>query len=59
MKNKLLLISLAIIVAISILVTSIVTNIEYNKYLEEYNENIYNIIGVLKIKNILKEEYKY
>lgn len=50
MKNKLLLISLAIIVAISILVTSIVTKIEYNKYLEEYNENIYNIIGVLKEK---------
>lgn len=60
MKNKILILILIIsaITLIGIIVGAKTTELEYNKYVKEYDNNIYNIIGIIKEKypNISEQE---
>lgn len=58
MKNKVLVISLIIIVSLGLLLAITITKVEYNRYLKEYNMSMYQIIGLIKEKypNVSNEE---
>lgn len=58
MKNKRWIIIIGIIVTISIISMGILTKIQYEKYIEEYDKNMCNIIGLLQEKypNISNQE---
>lgn len=58
MKNKILVITLIIIVLLGMLSAITITKVEYDKYLKEYNISMYQIIGLIKEKypNISAEE---